>query len=155
MQPPTYIELLMLPFALAYCIAPTPRLSRSIQAVTRPISMSFQSTDISYPYQPPKWAEGKLTNVPKHGRLRLANLPTPIHRVNANNSDNGILHRLKELNINLYFKRDDATGGIELSGNKVRKLEFLLADALAEGCDSVVTIGGEQSNHCRATAGAR
>ena len=39
-----------------------------------------------------------------------------------------------------------------LSGNKVRKLEFLLADAVERGCDSVVTIGGVQSNHCRATA---
>ena len=47
------------------------------------------------------------------------------------------------------------TGGTELGGNKVRKLEFLLADALSNNdCDSVVTIGGEQSNHCRATAAA-
>ena len=42
--------------------------------------------------------------------------------------------------------------GMALSGNKVRKLEFLLADAVERGCDSVVTIGGVQSNHCRATA---
>ena len=55
---------------------------------------------------------------------------------------------------NLYVKRDDATGGLDLGGNKLRKLEFLLADALAQGSDSVVTIGGEQSNHCRATAAA-
>ena len=40
------------------------------------------------------------------------------------------------------------------TGNKIRKLEFLLADALKKGCDSLVTIGGEQSNHCRATAAA-
>ena len=66
-----------------------------------------------------------------------------------------ILSRLNELNARLYVKRDDATGGAELGGNKVRKLEFLLADALAGGCDSVVTVGGEQSNHCRATAAAR
>ena len=45
-------------------------------------------------------------------------------------------------------------GGLELGGNKIRKLEFLLADALAGGYNSVVTIGGEQSNHCRATAAA-
>ena len=43
------------------------------------------------------------------------------------------------------------TAGTELGGNKVRKLEFLLADALHGGYDSVITIGGEQSNHCRAT----
>jgi 1-aminocyclopropane-1-carboxylate deaminase/D-cysteine desulfhydrase-like pyridoxal-dependent ACC family enzyme len=41
---------------------------------------------------------------------------------------------------------------MQLSGNKVRKLEFLMADAVAEGADSVITIGGIQSNHCRATA---
>ena len=58
------------------------------------------------------------------------------------------------LGFQLFVKRDDATGGVELGGNKIRKLEFLLADALAQGCDSVITIGGEQSNHCRATAAA-
>lgn len=61
---------------------------------------------------------------------------------------------LQGLNLSLYVKRDDATSSIELGGNKIRKLEFLLAQALARGCDSVVTIGGEQSNHCRATAAA-
>jgi D-cysteine desulfhydrase len=49
------------------------------------------------------------------------------------------------------IKRDDQTGS-DLSGNKVRKLEFLLADALAGECDTVITCGGIQSNHCRATA---
>ncbi|KAL9257958.1 D-cysteine desulfhydrase 1, mitochondrial-like protein [Drosera capensis] len=42
--------------------------------------------------------------------------------------------------------------GMQLNGNKVRKLEFLLADAVAQGADSIITIGGIQSNHCRATA---
>lgn len=51
----------------------------------------------------------------------------------------------------LYFKRDDLTGA-ELSGNKVRKLELLFGEALAEGADTVITCGGAQSNHCRATA---
>ena len=51
----------------------------------------------------------------------------------------------------LYVKRDDLTGA-ELTGNKARKLEFLLADALARGADTVITCGGEQSNHARATA---
>lgn len=49
------------------------------------------------------------------------------------------------------MKRDDLSG-MQLSGNKVRKLEFLLADAMAQGADCIVTIGGIQSNHCRATA---
>lgn len=50
-----------------------------------------------------------------------------------------------------YIKRDDETGS-DLSGNKVRKLEFLLAEALAQESDIVLTCGGVQSNHCRATA---
>ncbi|AQK75314.1 putative D-cysteine desulfhydrase 1, mitochondrial isoform X2 [Zea mays] len=47
--------------------------------------------------------------------------------------------------------RDDLSG-MQLSGNKVRKLEFLMADAVAQGADCVITVGGIQSNHCRATA---
>jgi len=54
---------------------------------------------------------------------------------------------------NLWVKRDDLTG-LEWSGNKVRKLEFLLAEAAEQGCDCVVTIGALQSNHCRATIAA-
>lgn len=55
------------------------------------------------------------------------------------------------LGVEVLVKRDDLTGA-ELSGNKVRKLEFLLAEAVDEGADTVITCGGEQSNHCRATA---
>jgi D-cysteine desulfhydrase len=55
------------------------------------------------------------------------------------------------LGVDLWIKRDDATGGAE-AGNKIRKLEWLLADALAQGADSVITCGGLQSNHARATA---
>src|SRR5690606_6932263 len=51
----------------------------------------------------------------------------------------------------IWVKRDDLTGSV-LSGNKVRKLEFALAQAQADGCDAIVTCGGLQSNHCRATA---
>jgi D-cysteine desulfhydrase len=57
----------------------------------------------------------------------------------------------RQAGVAIFFKRDDFTGS-ELSGNKVRKLEFLLADALAAGADTVITCGGAQSNHCRATA---
>ncbi|KAH3744232.1 D-cysteine desulfhydrase family protein [Pelomyxa schiedti] len=53
----------------------------------------------------------------------------------------------------VYVKRDDETG-LYTTGNKVRKLEFFLADALAKGCDCIVTSGGLQSNHCRATSAA-
>ena len=111
------------------------------------LAMSIHQPDTSHPYHPPSWAANVLKNVPEHGRLHLANLPTPIHLISNKSipSKDGILSRLKELDIKLYIKRDDATGGTELGGNKVRKLEFLLSDALAKECDAVVTIGGEQS----------
>lgn len=75
-------------------------------------------------------------------RLNLANLPTKIERLNRL-SDN--------LGKNIYIKRDDQTG-MEVSGNKVRKLEYAVAEALEEGADYLITCGGIQSNHCRATA---
>jgi D-cysteine desulfhydrase len=75
-------------------------------------------------------------------RVHLVHGPTPLVR-------RAQLDGL--LGVKLWIKRDDASGGAE-SGNKVRKLEFLLADALAKGCDTVLTCGGIQSNHARATA---
>jgi D-cysteine desulfhydrase len=60
--------------------------------------------------------------------------------------------RLSErLGVELWVKRDDASGGVE-AGNKVRKLELLLGEARARGADTLVTCGGLQSNHARATA---
>src|SRR5262245_60519222 len=53
----------------------------------------------------------------------------------------------------LFAKLDDATG-LAAGGNKVRKLEYLCAEAVAEGCDTLVTGGGAQSNHARLTAAA-
>ena len=110
--------------------------------------------DQAHGFDPPPFAKNFFNedSIPTH-RLRLANLPTPVQCVVGGARD-GILARLRELNIELYIKRDDATGGAELGGNKVRKLELLLCDAIVKECDSVVTIGGEQSNHCRATAAA-
>jgi D-cysteine desulfhydrase len=107
------------------------------------------------PYHPPAWAEQVLTNVPPNGRLHIANLPTPVYKLSPTNATpNSILQKLADLDISLWIKRDDMSGGVETGGNKIRKLEFLLADALANNYKSVVTIGGEQSNHCRATAAA-
>jgi len=57
------------------------------------------------------------------------------------------------LGVPLWIKRDDLTG-LGLGGNKVRKLEFLIGDAIAHGCDTVVTFGALQSNHARQTAAA-
>ena len=72
-------------------------------------------------------------------------LPTPLHDWD--------LPGIDRTQSQVWIKRDDISG-CELSGNKVRKLEFLLAEALDEGCDCVITVGGIQSNHCRATAAA-
>jgi D-cysteine desulfhydrase len=81
-------------------------------------------------------------------RLPLANLPTPIVELK------NLARHLGAPRI--LLKRDDLTG-LETSGNKIRKLEYILADAVTQGADTLVTNGGFQSNHCRATAalGAR
>ena len=72
----------------------------------------------------------------------LARLPTPIHP----------LQRASELlGCSVWIKRDDLTGAA-LSGNKIRKLDCLLADAHTRGATTIITCGGIQSNHCRATA---
>lgn len=93
-------------------------------------------------YDPPEWATG-LKNIPKH-KIRLGMYPTPIARWKNT-------PKLPD-EIELSIKRDDMTG-ITLSGNKVRKLEFILAKALAEGYQAVITCGGSpHSNHGRATA---
>lgn len=92
----------------------------------------------SQDYQPPSWANGLTT--PKK-RVSLARLPTPIHRLNLKIEDGP----------EIYVKRDDLTS-FDLGGNKIRKLEFLLAEALANGHDCIITMGGIQSNHARATA---
>jgi 1-aminocyclopropane-1-carboxylate deaminase len=54
----------------------------------------------------------------------------------------------------LWAKRDDCNSGLAFGGNKTRKLEYLVADALAQGCDTLVSIGGVQSNHTRQVAAA-
>lgn len=78
-------------------------------------------------------------------RLSIAHLPTPLEK----------LERLTKWlsGPDIYIKRDDETG-LATGGNKTRKLEFLVADALAHGCDHLVTTGAAQSNHCRQTAAA-
>lgn len=76
-------------------------------------------------------------------RLQLAQRPTPLQPLDRLSARLG--------GPRIWVKRDDLTGCGE-SGNKVRKLEFSLAAALAEGADTVITCGGVQSNHCRTTA---
>ncbi len=75
-------------------------------------------------------------------KIKLANLPTKIEKLYKTS---------KELmNTNIYIKRDDHTG-IEFSGNKIRKLEFTIKEALDKKCDYFITCGALQSNHARAT----
>jgi D-cysteine desulfhydrase family pyridoxal phosphate-dependent enzyme len=77
-------------------------------------------------------------------RIKLANLPTPVE----------VLPRLSAA-LNgpvIHVKRDDLTGGLGFSGNKTRKLEFVFAEAQANGAKTLITVGSIQSNHCRQTA---
>ena len=78
-------------------------------------------------------------------RVPLLFGPSPVHR----------LKRLEEHlggEVEIWAKREDCNSGLAYGGNKVRKLEYLAADALAQGCDTLVSIGGVQSNHTRQVA---
>jgi len=81
-------------------------------------------------------------------RVGIARIPTPLVHLERLSKHLG--------GARILVKRDDLTG-LELSGNKVRKLEYVVAEARRDGADTLVTDGGFQSNHCRATAavGAR
>ena len=81
----------------------------------------------------------QITDFPS---IPLSLLPTPLYKLE---------NLSRETGKNIYIKRDDMTGAA-LGGNKVRKLEFLLADARAKGADVVLTAGGPQSNHAMLTA---
>jgi D-cysteine desulfhydrase family pyridoxal phosphate-dependent enzyme len=75
-------------------------------------------------------------------KIQLAALPTPVH---------DLKNLSREYFYRLSIKRDDLTG-IGLGGNKVRKLEYLMSDAINFGAKMVITTGAVQSNHCRQTA---
>ena len=79
-------------------------------------------------------------------RVSLLELPTPIHRLSR-------IERTLNVDVRVYVKHDDVAllGG---GGNKLRKLEYLLGDAVAQGCDTFLTTGGLQSNHARLSAAA-
>src|SRR2546425_13342122 len=78
-------------------------------------------------------------------RVSLGHYPTPIEKLARLGAHLG--------GPALYVKRDDQSG-LATGGNKVRKLEVLFADALAQQCDHVVTLGGSQSNHVRQAGAA-
>jgi 1-aminocyclopropane-1-carboxylate deaminase len=78
-------------------------------------------------------------------RVQLLFGPSPVHR----------LPRLAEHlggHVEIWAKREDVNAGLAYGGTKVRKLEYLVAEALAQGCDTLVSIGGVQSNHTRQVA---
>ncbi len=83
-----------------------------------------------------------LNDIP---RVSLSFLPTPLERMCALSEHLG--------GPQVWIKRDDMTG-LATGGNKARKLEFLLAEALENNADTVLTFGAVQSNHCRMTAAA-
>jgi len=87
----------------------------------------------------------QTTRLEKLPRFRLAQLPTPMERLERLSRELG--------GPELLIKRDDQTG-LAFGGNKTRKLEFLVGQALKEGADTLVTAGAAQSNHCRQTAAA-
>lgn len=86
-------------------------------------------------------------------KLTLGNYPTPIQGVSHILGRPEVDPRLRGDGKKIWIKREDYSG-IELSGNKTRKLEYALAEALSEGAGVVITAGALQSNHCRATVAA-
>jgi 1-aminocyclopropane-1-carboxylate deaminase len=83
-----------------------------------------------------------LTRFPRH---RLTFGPTPIEHLPRLSAHLGGA-------VDLYAKREDCNSGLAFGGNKLRKLEYLIPEAIAQGCDTLVTIGGVQSNHTRQVA---
>ncbi|RKO43108.1 1-aminocyclopropane-1-carboxylate deaminase [Burkholderia mallei] len=84
-------------------------------------------------------------NLQKFSRYPLTFGPTPIQPLKRLSAHLGG-------KVELYAKRDDCNSGLAFGGNKTRKLEYLIPDALAQGCDTLVSIGGIQSNQTRQVA---
>src|SRR3954447_24253846 len=84
------------------------------------------------------------TTLADHDRYPLLFGPSPVHRLDRLTAHLG--------GAALWAKRDDCNSGLAYGGNKTRKLEYLVADALSHGCDTLGSIGGVQSNHTRQVA---
>ena len=87
-----------------------------------------------------------MASLDDYPRIPLLFGPSPIHP----------LRRLSEAlggQVEIWAKREDCNSGIAFGGNKVRKLEYLAAEAVAQGCDTLVSVGGIQSNHTRQVTG--
>ena len=87
-------------------------------------------------------AKARFASIP---HVKLGFFPTPFYKLE---------NMSRALGVNLYIKRDDFTGMNLFGGNKIRKLEYLLGDAVAKGCTSVITYGATQSNHAMETVSA-
>src|SRR5919112_4729479 len=85
-----------------------------------------------------------MTSLADFPRTPLLFGPSPVHRLDRLTAHLG--------GAQVWAKREDCNSGIAYGGNKTRKLEYLVADALAKGCDTLVSIGGVQSNHTRQVA---
>lgn len=85
-----------------------------------------------------------MPSIEDYARYPLLFGPSPVHRLNRLTAHLG--------GAEVWAKREDCNSGIAYGGNKTRKLEYLVADALAHGADTLVSIGGVQSNHTRQVA---
>ncbi len=94
---------------------------------------------------PCKRDQNAIDALRKLKRVSLAHLPTPVEPLDRLSTELG--------GPRVWVKRDDCTG-LATGGNKTRKIEFLMADALAKGADTTVTVGAIQSNHARQVAAA-
>src|SRR5215210_1989452 len=92
----------------------------------------------------PHIQENRPMNLDSFPREPLTFGPSPVHPLERLTTHLG--------GARLWAKRDDCNSGLAYGGNKTRKLEYLVADALAKGCDTLVSIGGVQSNHTRQVA---
>src|SRR6476620_1182845 len=86
-----------------------------------------------------------MPSLADYPRVELLFGPSPVHRLERLSAELGS-------RVEIWAKREDCNSGLAYGGNKTRKLEYLAADALANGCDTLVSIGGVQSNHTRQVA---
>jgi D-cysteine desulfhydrase family pyridoxal phosphate-dependent enzyme len=107
---------------------------------------AFDPREYNREYVTPAAVRAAFSSVP---RVPLATLPTPLHELIRLRDALGGADTAPRI----FIKRDDLTG-LALGGNKARKLEFLVADALQHGANVLITTGATQSNHARMTAAA-
>src|SRR5581483_2412679 len=121
------------------------RVGWTASARMKPAAVMMRLTAIPIAPLLPTSRESDALALDDFPRVDLLFGPSPVHR----------LDRLSEHlgdKVEIWAKREDCNSGLAYGGNKVRKLEYLVADALAQGCDTLVSIGGVQSNHTRQVA---